>query len=215
MFTKVRPTYYDNQRYDPRMLEHMTYKNNISDPVIFQTDPPEVQYDIERKYIVIASQFRDRSQYPNPAHFRIQFPEPFRDVVSIELSGGVLPNKGNISGDGYILLDIPELNHIQGADGNKYFGILGIQYHQNRDYYNLDKANTHDMPVVFKPVKSRFESMTIMLRHPDGSLVQFGSENPDTPADFTIQAQFTFEIRTRVRRRTGIDRDSRALPPII
>lgn len=214
MNTKIRPTYYETPRYDPRMLEHMTFKNNLSDPVKFQVDPPEVQYDIERRFLLISSTMRDRTQYPDPAYFRIQFSEAFRDVVSIELSAGVLPNAGNIAGDGYLLLDIPELNHIQGADGNKYFGILGLQHHPNRDFFNLDKANTNDMPVVFRPTKSRFDSMTIMLRHPDGSLVTFGNEAPDTPANFSTQTQLTFEIRTRVRKRVGIDRDSRALPPM-
>lgn len=209
MNTKIRPTYYEPS-YDPRLLQHMTYRNNISDPIP-QTDSAEIQYDYERKFLFISSSMRDRSQYPDPASFRIQFSEPYRDVASIGLSLGVLPNLGNISADGYLLLDIPELNHIQGADGSKYFGILSLQHHPNNNYFNLNQANTQDVPLTFKPLKSRIDSLTIILRHPDGSQVTFGNEDANAPANQTSQMQLTFEIRTRVRKRVGIDRDPRAI----
>ena len=209
MNTKIMPRYCD-QSYDPRMMQHMTFRNQITDPI--PTTDPEIHYEIERHFLFISSTMRERSQYLDPAHFRVTFREPFKDVVSVELSAGVLPNQGNISSDAYVLLDIPELNHIRGGDGSSCFGILGLQSNQNRDFYNLDKANTNDMPVVFRPVKSRFDAMTIILRHPDGSQVQFGDEDPNVAADFNYQTQLTFEIRTRVRKRVGIDRDSRASP---
>lgn len=214
MYTKVKPRYEECRNYDPRMMEHMTYRNSITEPVP-QFDPPELQYEYERKFFFVSSSMRDRNQYPDPANFKIQFPEPFRDVVSIELSAGTLPNAGNISGDAYLLLDIPELNHISTADGNKYFGILGLQYHPNREFFNLDKANTNDMPILFKPVKSKLDSITVIMRHPDGSMVSFGNEDPDDPANFALQMQMTFEIRTRVRKRAGIDRDPRYIPPML
>jgi hypothetical protein len=212
MNTKVRPRAFDIPDYDPRLLQHMTYRNQISDPVSSpQLDPPDLTYEYEKRYLFVTSAMRDRTQYPDPAYFKVQFPETYRDIYSIELSAGTLPNAGNISGDGYLLLDIPELNHIEGVDGSKYFGILGLQTHPNRSFFNLDKANTNDMPVIFKPIKARLDGITIMLRHPDGSLVTFGSENPAAPANFANQMQLTFEIRLRVKRRIGIDRDFRTV----
>lgn len=213
MNTKIRPRPVDIPNYDPRMMDYMTYRNNIADPARPHEDP-EIQYEIERQYLFISSSMRDRSQYLDPANFRIELSEPLRDVISIELSQGVLPNQGNIAGDGYVLLDIPELNHIRGADGSRYFGVLGLQYHPSptKEYFNLDKSNTNDMPVVFKPVRRRIDFLTIILRHPDGSMVTFGNEDPSLPASLPMQTQFTFEVRTRVRRRMGIDRDERALP---
>lgn len=213
MYTKIRPRPVEIPNYDPRMMDYMTYRNNITDPVRPHQDP-EIQYDVEKQYLLISSSMRDRSQYPDPANFRIELSEPLREVVSIELSQGVLPNQGNIAADGYLLLDIPELNHIRGADGSRYFGVLGLQYHPSpaKEYFNLDKSNTNDMPVVFKPIKKRIDSLTITLRHPDGSMVTFGNEDPLAPASLSMQTQFTFEVRTRVRKRMGIDRDERALP---
>jgi hypothetical protein len=210
--TKIRPRPVEIPNYDPRMMDYMTYRNNITDPVV-QSDP-EMAFETERNYLFISSSMRDRSQYPDPSNFKIELSEPLRDIVSIELSSGVLPNKGNIAGDGYLLLDVPELNHIKGADGSKYFGILGLQHHPspNREYFNLDKSNTNDMPVVFRPIRKRLDSLTLILRHPDGSMVQFGDENAASPADLLLQTQFTFEIRTKVRKRVGLDRDERALP---
>jgi len=209
MNTKIRPRPVEIPNYDPRLMDYMTYRNNVTDPVIEKD--PEILYETERHYLFISSSMRDRSQYPDPSNFKIELSEPFRDVISIELSSGVLPNQGNISGDGYLLLDVPELNHIIGADGSRYFGILGLQNHPSpaRSYFNLDKSNTNDMPVVFKPVKRLLHSLTLILRHPDGSMVSFGNETPDVLANLTLQTQFTFEIRTRGRKRSGIDRDER------
>lgn len=211
-YTKIKPRPVEIPNYDPRMMDYMTYRNNVTDPV--PAMDPEFQFETERIYLFISSSMRNRSQYPDPSHFKIELSEPLRDIVSIELSSGVLPNQGNISGDGYLLLDIPELNHIRGADGSRYFGILGLQNHPSptKSYFNLDKSNTNDMPIVFKPVKKRLDSLTLTLRHPDGSMVSFGDESPDSPANLTIQTQFTFEVRTRGRKRLGIDRDERALP---
>lgn len=213
MYTKIRPRPVEIPNYDPRMMDYMTYRNNITDPAKPYQDP-EIQYEMERQYVLISSSMRDRSQYLDPANFRIELSEPLRDVISIELSQGVLPNQGNIASDGYVLLDVPELNHIRGADGSRYFGVLGLQYHPSptKEFFNLDKSNTNDMPVVFKPVKKRIDSLTIILRHPDGSMVTFGNEDPTALANLAMQIQFTFEVRTRVRKRMNIDRDERALP---
>ena len=212
MNTKIRPRPVEIPNYDPRIMDYMTYRNNITDPV--PANDPELSFELERHFLFISSSMRDRSQYPDPSNFKIELAEPLRDVVSIELSSGVLPNQGNIAGDGYLLLDIPELNHIKGADGSRYFGILGLQHHPSptREYFNLDKSNTNDMPVVFKPAKKRLDSLTLILRHPDGSMVSFGDENATAPANLAMQTQFTFDVRTKVRKRTGIDRDERALP---
>lgn len=213
MHTKIPPRPVEIPDYNPRMMDYMTYRNNITDPEPYQ-DPSDLLYETERHYLFVSSSMRDRSQYPDPAYFKLELPEPFRDIVSIELSSGVLPNQGNIANDGYLLLDIPELNHIRGADGSRYFGILGLQYHPSptKEYFNLDKSNTNDMPIVFKPVKRRLDALTIILRHPDGSMVTFGTEDPNAPANLSLQTQLTFEVRVRVRKRTGIDRDERALP---
>lgn len=214
MYTKIRPRYYESSpAYDPRQMEYMTYRNQISDPV-GQTDP-DIQYDHERKFLFVSSFNRDRAQYPDPAHFKVRFPGPYRDIVSIELAAGVLPNQGDIHQDGYVLLDIPELNHIQCVDGSSMFGILGLQYHPNSGFFNLDKSNTTAMPATFSPPKARLDSISITMRHPDGSQVLFGNEAVDTPADLALQTSLTFEIRTRVKRRQGMERDARASVPII
>jgi hypothetical protein len=213
MNTKVRSHLLSVQStptYNPNMLEFATYRNSITDGA--PQHDADVLWDENRHYLFISSTMRDRFAYPDPAYFKIPLFDNFQDVVSVELAAGVLPNQGNISGDGYVLLDVPELNHILGADGSRYFGILGLTYHPSptKSFYNLDKSNTDDMPVVFRPPKRRLESLTLILKHPDGSAVSFGAEDPTQPADFNLQSQFTFLITTKTRRRIGLDRDDRA-----
>lgn len=213
MYTKVRPTYYANtSTYDPRLMEHMTYRNQISDPV--PQNDPDIAYEYERKFLFVSSSTRDRARYPDPAYFKVNIPV-CRDVVSVELASGVVPNQGGIQADGYVLLEIPELNHIASVDGGEFFNILGLQYHPNNGFFNLDKSTLATMPKTFKPPKNRLDSLEIKLRHPDGSQVLFGNEDPLVPADLANQIAFTFEIRTRVKRVTGIERDARAPVPLI
>ena len=214
MYTKIRPTYHANmQSYDPRLMEHMTYRNQISDPV--PQHDPEIAYDYDRSFIFISSSSRDRTRYPDPAHFKINIPT-CRDVVSVELAAGVLPNQGGIHGDGYVLLEIPDLNHISNTSGNDFFGILGLVYHPNAGYFNVDKSNVATMACTFRPTpKARLDSIEIIMRHPDGTQVLFGDEDPLAPANLANQLGFTFEIRTRVKRVAGIERDVRAPVPII
>ncbi len=176
---------------------------------------PEIPHDYDRKLLFVSSSSRDRVRYPDPAHFKITIPT-YRDIVSVELASGVIPNHGGINGDGYVLLDIPELNHIENIGGSDFFGILSFQYHPNAGFYNLDKSNLQSMPATFRPSpKARLDSIEIKLYHPDGSQVLFGNEDPLLPANLANQLAFCFEIRTRIKRVSGIERDPRAPVPVI
>lgn len=214
MNTKILPCYKQDQpSYDPRIMDFTTYRNSVTDPAPAQDVPSDFQVDfeIERNFIFVSSIMRDRDRYPDSASFKINFAQPFYEVMSIELQSGVLPNGGGISNDGYLILDIPEMNHIQSASsGSKYAGILTLQYHPNPLFVNLDKSNTNNIPITFKPYKRKVESLTINIRHSDESLVSFGSELSSVPFDLLKQTQFTFEIRTRIPRKSGIFRNEKA-----
>jgi hypothetical protein len=215
MNTKILPDYVRcKSTYDPRIMDFTTFRNSMTDPVPSEDVPPEfhVEYELERNFVFVSSIMRDRSKYPNSASFKIDFAQPLFEVVSIEVQSGVIPTTGGITNDGYLLLDIPEMNHIQSAtNGTKYAAILNLQYHPNPAFSNLDKSNTNNMPIVFKPYKRKLDSLTINLRHSDESLVSFGNESPNVPFDLSKQTQFTFEVRTRVPRKAGMFRNERAV----
>src|SRR5947209_18346408 len=103
MNTKVRPNTYTSFRdYDIQALEHQSYRNNVTDP----TKSKDIDFptDVERVFFVVTSLSRDKSIYPDAASFRVTLPEEYTEVLSVELSAGVIPNKGGIIQDGYVLL---------------------------------------------------------------------------------------------------------------
>lgn len=207
METKVVPIQCPPDEYAPRTLQHMTYRNDVSDPIKFPE--PESVFELERHFVHVTSADRDRSRFPDAGSFRVTFPEPYRDVLSVALLKGVVPNAA-IQNDPYVLLDVPEFNHISSTGGGKYFAVLGFLHHiVGTTYYNVDVSSTNMTPLTFKPPRSRLDGFTLTLRHPDRTQVTFGDEDPLAPIDFSQQVQFTFEIRTKVRKRPNLERDWR------
>ena len=206
MNTKITPKYYDTASYDPQTLQHFTYKNHITDPA--PSLDPEISFEAKRNFVLVSSANRDRALDSDPASFKIKLPQTFRDVVSANLISGVFPTAGGVGDSGYILLDIPELNHIESTDGNKYFSLVSLQNGAAPGFFNLDKG-TSIMPADFTPAKNKLDALTIRLRHPDGSAVHFGNEVVTAAINAAIQTQLTFEIVTRVPKRINIDRNVR------
>ena len=212
MNTKITKAYYQNDYKELPVLNHLTYRNQLTDPI--NSTDPKVNFEVQRNFFLVSSAMRDKTLYPDPASFKITLPTVYRDIVSMELYGGVLPNLNGIALDAYLLLDMgSELNHILGADNNQWFAILGLNRHTNSLFMNLDKTNTDDVPIVFKPPKDKLTHFELKLKHPDGSAVSFGTESSGTPSNMDIQVTYLFEIKTKVPQRIGLDRNIRS--PII
>lgn len=191
MNTKIRPTYYSN---------NLSNLADYSNPPLNSTD--NVEYDSqERNYIFISSSDRDISKYPSTSDFRIDLPSAYQGIESIELAAGTIPNVDNVSEDAYMYLWIDELNHITTSRNEKYFGVLSLQSGNSPNFYNLDKSSTNSMPNKFMPEKSKLNSLHIRVLHPDRTVANFGTDIPGNPINFDIQTSFTFEIRTRSRKR--------------
>jgi len=213
MNTKIHPMYkkgYDYS-YDPKMtFEHNTYTNNISQPAMVMGNNPE--YDYERRFIFTSSRYRDRTLYPDSGHFSINLPDTATDLVCLELAAGTIPAIGAIQAAPYLFMQIEDLNHIKGSNGQDYFGILTLHTSNNNTFYHLDKSSTNKMPYQFNNAgpKRYLKSLTISLYYPDGSPVLFGDESDLlTPIDEGKQTSFTFEIRSRIPCKKGFYIDSR------
>ncbi len=214
MNTRVMPTFCPPSTYNYRTMDHATYKNNLSDPT--QILEPEPSYQIDRNLLHVSSQYRDRAIYPDAGAFKVNLPEPYSDVVAIELVGGVLPFLPTLIGNPYIILDMGrDFENVQTLSGDSYFGILNLFQHSSGNaFVTIDRSNTEGKPKTFSPPLRNLTSLSIRLVYPDGSQVRFGDESPTGPMDFGGQTSFTFQIHTRSRRKVGIERDSRYLPPM-
>ncbi|KAJ3221897.1 hypothetical protein HDU81_010271 [Chytriomyces hyalinus] len=173
-------------------------RNNISDPSPSNTAPAK-PFEIKRNFVIISSADRDRTRFPDSASFDVKLPDMYRDVVSMALYGGTIPNINHVGSDAYLLLDMgSDLSHLRSTSGQDWFAILGIMRHPNASYLNLDKSNIDDLPIQFRPPRDKLDKVSISLKHPDGSQVYFGSEPPTGPPNPLQQVTYIFEIRTRI-----------------
>ena len=198
----------DESHYNARNMDFLGYRNQITEPA--NNSEPVVSYEYERQFLLVTSADRNRALYPDPANFHVTLPNIYRDILSIELYGATLPNLAGISNDAYVLMDVPELNHIVGVDGTSHFGVLSLNRHPSNQYLNMDRMSTSDMPVTFRPLKDKLYNMTIRLKHPDGSQVTFGSEPIGTEINMVNQVSFVFQIKIRIPNIAGIARNRNA-----
>lgn len=193
--------------YNIRNMDYLRYPNNVSDPVLSKAEP--VVYEFDRHFVHVTSNVRNLDSYATSAHFKVDLPDVYRDVVSVRLLNGIFPNLDGIASDAFILMDIAELNHISSTLGKKYFSIMSLVPHTGPSpFVNLNKQSCDDQGVRFKPVKGKLSSLTIQLRHSDGTPVSFPTE---TSVDLRNQISLTFEITTRVRQRNNIDKDDKIM----
>jgi hypothetical protein len=156
----------------------------------------DTEYRVHNNYIKISSADRDRSVYPGTAKFRVRLPYEYKDVYSLSLSAGILPNLDNISTDAFTYLKIQELDHIKLSDGDDVFGVMILHTANTTNFYNIDKSSTNMMPRRFIEPKQRLSEISIELLHPDKTPVNFGTEGSTGLVNQAIQTSFTFEIKT-------------------
>lgn len=187
----------------------------IDDRIAFQfndVDPPteNIEYQTRKEYIQIFSADRDLQFYPNPADFVIPFPTQFKDIISIEISGGNIPDISPINDHSFLYLDIPtkNLNHIYTSSGAKYFGVLALLPGSN-GFLCTDKSCTNLMKRTFIPPLAELRELKITLRNPDHSIVVLGNETVGNPVDLSIQTSFVFQLQIKERKRVGIVQDYR------
>jgi hypothetical protein len=171
------------------------HKAFVNDP----TNLPNVEkleYELENNYIKVSSADRDRSVFPGTAKFKVRLPYEYKDIYSISLSAGVLPNLDNISTEAYTYLKIQGLDHIKLSDGDDVFGVMILHTANTNNFYNIDKSSTNMMPRRFIEPKQRLSEISIELLHPNKTPINFGTEGTSGSVNQTIQTSFTFEIKT-------------------
>ena len=159
------------------------------------------EYQIHRHFVFVSSSLRDRDKYPMTTDFKIDLPKEYRDVISVELTAGNLPNLDSISDDAFLFLDVKDLNHIDTCENTDYFGILTLHKANSNNFFTLDKSSTNAMPITFRPPKQKLSNVYIKLFHPDKTPVDFGSEASNVSINQLIQTSFVFEIKTRILKR--------------
>jgi hypothetical protein len=176
----------------------------------------EEKYDYKEQYIVIDSRDRDRTIYPNPNNYTIQFnngndgniTEQFRNIISIQLVDCIIPDAVT-SAQPYITLDIPELYPTHAGTNNHLSNTFAILMPEKKGTPFARCKFVSPALNIFKIPISSFNKMTFQFKGYDGTLYNFGSDtSPPTAPDISIQNQLFFKIVTR-------ERDFKKLEPML
>lgn len=193
----------NEQDYDPNILEFATYKNNLSDPISSRVKEANA-YEIRSNYVFVSSGDRDITSYPNVNSFQV--PIGLKEVYSITLLGGVIPNVGGVDQQPFLLLDIPEINHVTSlGTSSGVASIIQFASHTNpSSFFNIDGGISAVSPIIFRPVKNRLDKLTIRIKGADGGMSDLGSGLVQAN-----QVLLQFRIDTRVCKEDAIYSDFR------
>lgn len=138
-------------------------------------------------HLTIHSKDRDMTRFPNSNNFQIKLSDtcgPLKDIKSIKLAGGCMPDSQSMTSLPYLCLWIDELTrgeHIRSTDPvmQKTFAILQPDRAIEQGSYFQLKADWFDFSHVH--LDGDINQLTVSVRSPDGTLYAF-----DNNADFHL-----------------------------
>lgn len=187
--------------------EHMNFSDTLKNNPFHQNSDKSL---VPRHYYIsIDSRDRDRTQYPNPAQYRVEMKpvdgymgayisRDFKEIVSIELLSAVYPNTNNVLNNLYLVLVIPEIDDNYDATNTTTTKGFAKLYPQ-ATFGNHVHAKIDGVEYVRKQWRvsnlKNLSKMTIELRLPNGNLFNFGTDTiPPIAINEDLQNSFTFKI---------------------
>ena len=183
---------------------------------VFFKRMPEEQYEYKEHYLVIDSRDRDRTKYPNPREYTIQFnngdngnvQEQFKNIVSVQLIDATVPDA--VTGlEPYLTLDIPELRPSYAGTNDHLSNTFAILEPETkgtpfaRCKFVSPALNKYRTPI------SSLNKLTIQFKDYKGTPYVFGTDaTPPTVPTVGLQNMLVFKIVTR-------ESDYKMLEPIL
>lgn len=191
-FSYTKYQEYNNHIHDKNnYIENFTNKTPLS-----VTQEPSIQYTTRDEYLVISSVDRDMINYPNPNHYTTTLPYELKNIKSIEIINGVIPDKNNVLQEPYLLLKIDELENVM-VSPNKVisdsFAILHLASAVKSGYFlNVDKKTFEHVVLNYITPKAGLSKLTITITDYNGVPFDFGTDDP-TPNKL-LQNMFVLKV---------------------
>lgn len=171
---------------------------------------PSMEYEFTEIYVVVRSEDRDLSNYPQPQTYRIDLETSIKNIHSIELIEGYIPDQNNVTQEPYLLLDIPELRDQPMECVSKHisnsFAILQMSPPVTSGYFIWFDKRTHENTIkYYKNTKARLNHLTINIRNHQGELFNFGDDTLSTPPNKSLQNMFVFKIITKEKNHNALN----------
>lgn len=169
------------------------YQNPKHEQKLFFNNMPEEKYEYKEHYLIVDSRARDRSIFPNANNFTIKFDdgndghvmEKFRNIVSIQLIDGHLPNAVTAAVP-YLTLDIPELHPTYAGNNNHLSNTFAILNPESKGtaFARLKLV----VPGInkFRTPIAQLNKLTFQIKDYDGDFYNLGTDT--TPPSVVLDS---------------------------
>lgn len=157
------------------------------------TVPPQIDYIETVSYLHINSSDRNTTAYPSVNSYKIDTEDRFKNIRSIELIAGSIPNVNSVLLQPYLILKIDGLNHINFSNKNIISGFA-MMYLQNTSgaFIQPELGVLQRNVLNFKTPLASLSNINLQILKPDGTLFSFGESAGDVSV--TYSTSFTLRI---------------------
>lgn len=193
---------YNTNQYNQNMYN--TVFDKASNAPFSVTQEPDIEYEQKTHFIFVTSKNRNTTLYPSISSYAVEFPQELKNIRSIELIQGIIPNVNNVTQEPYLLLKLEEIKDVvisNDPDIAESFAFLTMASPCTSDGYfiALDKKIHENTPKKYDTPKASLQKLTISITKHDGTLFNFGSDS--SPPNKSLQHTFVFKIITLEKKR--------------
>jgi hypothetical protein len=194
---------YNSNQYNQNMYN--TVFEKVSNSPFSVSQEPDIEYERKTHHIFVTSKNRNTNLHPNISSYSVEFPQEFKNIHSIELIQGIIPNVNNVTQEPYLLLKLEEIKDVvvsNDPDISESFAFLTMASPCTSDGYfiALDKKIHENTPKVYNTPKASLQKLTISVTKHDGTLFNFGTDS--SPPNKSLQHTFVFKIVTLEKKRS-------------
>lgn len=197
VFLESNRNQFNNQNYD------VVYTNN-SNTQYSVSQEPDLQYEEKVHYLTISSKDRDVTAYPNVNHYSLKFPNEFKNIHSIELIQGIIPDQNDVQNEPYLLLQVDEIQDVMVSNDKNIsnsFAILQLAAPTRSGTFIQIDRRIHEYTVKYYDTpKAYLSKMTVTILDSNGIPFNFGTDTP-SPPNKSFQNTFIFKIVTLEKQR--------------
>lgn len=180
-------------------------ENNKSLSVVVE---PDVEYEETTHYLVVSSNDRNTTDYPNVNKYVINLQNEIKNITSIQLIQAIIPDKNNVTQEPFLLLKIEEMEDVMICNNRNIsdaFAILQMASPVTSGYFIEIDTKIHENCVkYYKTPKSSLSRLTISITDAYGTPFDFGNDTP-SPPNKEFQNLFVFKLTTLETKRNQLN----------
>jgi hypothetical protein len=196
---------YNDRQFNQNDYSKVYDKNHNQQYSVMQE--PDIEYERNIHYLSISSKDRDQTMYPNVNKYTIHFPNELKNVDSIELIQGIIPDTGNVQNEPYLLLKIDEVQDVMISNDKNIansFAMLQLAPPTKANTFIQLDRRIHEYTVKhYQTPKAYLSKMSVTITDLNGVPFNFGADS--VPMNKALQNTFVFKITTLEKKRTSLN----------